>query len=195
MQLKLTVPMPVSINKLYINEYQYDHKVKKRVPTGRRILSKEGRQVKARIQAEARIQMKQQDWSYDWTKENYCYQDAVIYFARRGSDDNNIYKLLNDSLEGIVYDNDSRVLVRTQRIVYDPKNPRIELTLTPVNFIGIFENEQKLNEFKEQCSKCTRYRNGSCSILKDSIAGTVREEISDIYNPICSVYKPKKDSK
>jgi Endodeoxyribonuclease RusA len=195
MELKITVPMPVSINKLYINEYQwqYDKNTKKkvRVPTGRRILSKEGRQVKARIQAEARLQMKGQDWDFEWTKENFIYQDAVIYFARRGSDDNNVYKLLNDSLEGIVYDNDSRVLVRTQHIVYDPKNPRIELTLKPVDYIGIFKNKEMLNEFESKCQSCSRYRNGSCSILKDSISGTIREEVGNIYNPVCSSYKEK----
>ncbi|ALA47884.1 putative crossover junction endodeoxyribonuclease RusA [Brevibacillus phage Sundance] len=192
MQLKLTLPMPVSINKLYINEYQWDARLKMRVPTGRRILSKEGRQVKAKIQGQARVQTENQDWDFDWTKENFVYQDAVIFFARRGSDDNNIYKLLNDSLEGIAYDNDSRVLVRTQHIVYDSKNPRIELTLVPVEFVGIFKNQEMLRDFQKVCESCSRYRKGSCSIIKNSIAGTVREEIGNIYDPRCTQFKEKK---
>ncbi|MCR8994686.1 RusA family crossover junction endodeoxyribonuclease [Brevibacillus laterosporus] len=192
MQLKLTLPMPVSINKLYINEYQWDARLKMRVPTGRRILSKEGRQVKAKIQGQARVQTENQDWDFDWTKENFVYQDAVIFFARRGSDDNNIYKLLNDSLEGIAYDNDSRVLVRTQHIVYDSKSPRIELTLVPVEFIGIFKNQEMLRGFQKVCESCSRYRKGSCSIIKNSIAGTVREEIGNIYDPRCTQFKEKK---
>lgn len=192
MQLKLTLPLPVSINKLYINEYQWDARLKMRVPTGRRILSKAGRQVKAKIQGQARVQTEGQDWNFDWTKENFVYQDAVVFFARRGSDDNNIYKLLNDSLEGIAYDNDSRVLVRTQHIVYDSQNPRVELTLVPVDFVGIFKGQEVLERFQKVCEGCSRYRKGSCSILKDSIAGTVREEIGSIYNPSCSEFKERK---
>lgn len=138
------------------------------------------------------MQTEAQEWDYDWTKENYVYQDAIIYFARRGSDDNNIYKLLNDSLEGITYDNDSRVLVRTQHIVYDSKNPRIEILIKPVDFIGIFKDRFVLETFQEQCSMCSKFRKGSCSILKDSIAGTVREEIGNIHNPVCAAFKEKK---
>lgn len=193
MELNLQLPVPTSINKLYINEYQWDARLKQRVPTGRRILSKEGRQVKAQIQGKARVQMLDQIWDYDWTKENFVYQDTIVYFARRGSDDNNIYKLLNDSLEGITYDNDSRVLVRTQRIVYDPKNPRIEVTIKPVDFIGIFENQDIYEEFSSKCEfSCSKYRKGGCSILKDSIAGTVREEIGSIHSPICKEFKQRK---
>ncbi|TVX85962.1 RusA family crossover junction endodeoxyribonuclease [Paenibacillus agilis] len=197
MELNLLLPVPTSINKLYINEYQYQKnfvtKKVERVPTGRRILSKEGRAVKAQIQGRARVQLNEQPhWDYEWTKENFVYQDTIIYFARRGSDDNNIYKLLNDSLEGITYDNDSRVLVRTQRIVYDSQNPRIEVSIKPVEFIGIFENAETLEGFQKDCEGCSKYRKGSCSILKDSIAGTVREEIGSIHNPICTAYKEKK---
>lgn len=192
MELNLVLPLPTSINKLYINQYQFNPKTRKNEPTGKRILSKEGRQVKARIQGQARVQTEQQDWDFEWTKDNYLYQDAIIYFARRGSDDNNIYKLLNDSLEGITYDNDSRVLVRTQLIVYDPKNPRVEVKLIPVDFVGIFKNKEILGKFKSRCEGCAKYRKGSCSILKDSIAGTVREEVGSIHNPVCDQFKEKK---
>lgn len=193
MELNLTLPVPTSINKLYINEYQYDGRLKQRVPTGRRILSKDGRTVKAQIQGRARVQLLDQpNWDYEWTKENFVYQDAVIYFARRGSDDNNIYKLLNDSLEGIVYDNDSRVLVRTQHIVYDSSNPRIEVSIKPVDFVGIFKDKDACDDFSVKCAGCSRYRNGSCSILRDSIVGTVREEIGSINSPICANFKQKK---
>lgn len=198
MEITIEIPVPTSINKLYINEYNYQFnpktRKKERMPTGRRILSPEGRKVKARIQGEARVQFEQQKdkWDYDWTRTNYCYQDSVIIFAKRGSDDNNVYKLLNDSLEGILYENDSRVLVRTQKIMYSSKNPKMVVTLRPVDFIGIFDDEKSLDKFKESCISCSRYRNGSCSILKDSIAGTLREEISSHEKPVCSAFKQKK---
>jgi Holliday junction resolvase RusA-like endonuclease len=195
MELKLVLPLPTSINKLYINQHQYNPKTRSYEPTGKRILSKEGRKVKARIQGEARVQSQGQNWDYDWTKENYCYQDAVIFFARRGADDNNIYKLLNDSLEGIVYDNDSRVLVRTQKIMYDSKNPRVEVTLKPVDFIGIFDNKNELDKFIKRCQNCSRYRQGKCSILTDSQKGIVRQEISDVNSPYCMSFKEKSSKK
>lgn len=191
MKVELTLPVPTSINALYINQFAYNPKTRKREMTGAKILSKQGEKRKAEIANAAKEQLQGQDWNYEWTKENFVYQDAVIHFARRGSDDNNIYKLLNDTLEGIVYDNDSRVLVRTQRIVYDSTNPRVEVTITPVEFVGIFEDEAMAKEFELKCQSCTRYRNGRCSILQDSLIGTVREEVSSIYNPVCNTYKEK----
>ena len=193
MKLELTLPVPTSINALYVNQFTYDPTIRRRVPTGGKILSKEGEKCKEQIQSQTVEQLKEQEWDYDWTidKDNFVYQDAVIYFSRRGRDDNNVYKLLNDSLEKIVYDNDSRVLVRTQKIMYDTKNPRIELTLTPVDYVGIFKNQEQSSEFEEKCVSCTRFLKGRCSILVDSKSGTVREEIGSIYAPACSIYKKK----
>lgn len=192
MKLKLTLPVPTSLNKLYINEYRwgkdkYGRTVQK--PTGRRILSKEGMKSKNEIQAETRVQMQGQEWDYDWTLEGYLYLDTVIYFQRRGTDDNNIYKLLCDALEKIAYDNDSRVLIRTQKIMYSTHNPRVEVTLSPVEYIGVFDNLNRLTIFEENCKKCSRYRNAGCSILKDSINGTEREEVN---TEICTSYKMRK---
>lgn len=196
MELKLVLPVPVSINALYINQYRYNPKNRKREPTGAKILSKAGEKSKAHIQIEARDQMEDQTtWDFDWTagKDNFVYQDAVIYFSRRGRDDNNIYKLLNDSLEGIAYENDSRVLVRTQKILYDVNNPRIELTITPVEYVGVFENIAEANIFEEGCTTCTRYLDSRCSILVDSKRGSVRPEISvDGTSIVCEKFKKKK---
>lgn|GEM_PF-800462 len=192
LRLELILPVPTSINALYINQFAYNPKTRKREMTGARILSKQGEKRKQEIADAAKQQMESQEWDYEWTKENYVYQDAVIHFARRGSDDNNIYKLLNDTLEGIAYDNDSRVLVRTQRIVYDSKNPRVEVTLTPVDFVGIFKDQEEADQFELRCNDCTRYLKGRCSILVDSQIGTVREEIGSINEPICEKYKSNK---
>lgn len=191
LKLELILPVPTSINALYINEFRYNPKTRQREMTGARILSKAGAKRKEEIAFHAKQQMEKQEWDYEWTKENFVYQDAVIHFARRGSDDNNIYKLLNDTLEKIAYDNDSRVLVRTQRIVYDSSNPRVEVTLTPVDFVGVFENKDEADKFEQNCINCTRHRNGRCSILVDSLNGTVREEIGSINEPVCVKFKNK----
>lgn len=195
MELKLILPVPVSINALYMNQFMYNPRTRKREPTGARILTKEGEACKKEIQKQATEQMKHQDWDYEWTagKNNFLYQDAYIFFNRRGRDPDNIYKLLNDSLEGIVYENDSRVLVRTRKILFDKDNPKVELIITPVEYVGVFKSQKDANVFESNCSGCTRYLNGRCSILQDSISGTIREEISEVDGSIvCNTYKEKK---
>lgn len=191
-ELKLTLPVPTSINDLYVMQKRFNPKTRKYQYTGALILSDEGRIVKNKIQANARLQTNKQVWDYEKTKNIFVYQDTVIYFARRGRDDNNIYKLLNDSLQGIAYDNDSRVLTRTKKILYDTKNPRVEVTIKPVEFVGIFDNVEEYETFVVKCESCSRFRSGTCSILNDSINYTVREEVVD---KVCNSYKEKKVKK
>lgn len=189
LRLHLTLPLPLSLNQLYINEYKYNPKSRKKEPTGKRILSNKGTMSKKNIQKYAKKQMQKQTWNYECTKDNYLYMDTIIYFNKKGRDDNNIYKLLCDSLEKIAYDNDSRVLIRTQRIFYDTENPHIEVLLFPVDYIGIFDNQEELDEFEDQCKTCRRYLDGRCSILVKAKEGRIQEEI---INMECSEYKEKK---
>jgi Holliday junction resolvase RusA-like endonuclease len=184
LELRLTLPLPTSINDLYINQYTWNPKTKSRVPTGKRIMSKEGEEVKEQIQIQAREQLIGQEWDYEYTKDHFLYMDSFIFFNRQGRDDNNIYKLNNDALEKIVYDNDSRVLTRTQRILYEKDNPRVELVFTPVEFVGIFDDEEAYRLFEETCKGCKRYKR-NCSILKAAIEGRIQEEIK---NNTCSKF-------
>jgi len=193
--LKMVLPLPVSINALYINQATYNPNSKKWVPTGKRILSKEGEKVKKDIITQAKLQMAKDEyqWDYEFTKDNFIYMDTVIYFNRKGRDDNNIYKLLNDSLEKIVYDNDSRVLVRTQRILYDKNNPRVEITFHPVDYIGVFDTLEDYKIFHAKCQGCKRFKR-NCSILKNATEAVVQEEIvklADVF--VCSKYNPIKE--
>jgi Holliday junction resolvase RusA-like endonuclease len=189
LELKLTLPLPTSINDLYINQYSWNPKTKTRVPTGKRIMSKEGEKVKKEIQEKAQAQLSNQEWDYNYTLNNYIYMDAIIFFNRVGRDDNNIYKLNNDALEKIIYDNDSRVLTRTQRILFDKDNPRVELTFSKVGYIGIFDSEEDSIMFEDKCKKCIRYRR-NCSILKEAKEGRVQEDIVDL---VCSKFKISKE--
>lgn len=159
-----------------------------RVPTGRRILSKEGEKCKEEIIKLTKEQLQNQKWDYDYTLDNYIYMDTIIYFSRKGRDDNNVYKLLCDSLEKIVYENDSRVLIRTQKILYDTVNPHIEVTLKPVEYRGIFQSEIHMNEFEEKCKSCKRYSR-NCSILKKAKEGRIQEEVNENY--ICIKFNNK----
>lgn len=188
MKLNLTIPVPTSINELYINQYKFNPKTKKSEPTGARILSAKGKTTKRIIQKAARNQMKSQTWSYDFTKSGFVYIDLTFYFSRMGRDADNCLKLLQDSLQGIVFDNDSRVLCRVQRILYDTADPRVELEIRPVSYIGVFDSQQQLDEFESVCKGCSRYGN-NCSILAKAKEGRIQEEIQDMK---CSKYKEKK---
>lgn len=194
MELRLVLPVPISINSLYVNQFMYDHRLRRRVPTGGRVLSASGEKQKKDIQNLTREQMKVQNWDYEWTvdKNSFIYLDVDVYFARRGRDSDNLFKLLHDSLEKIVFDNDSRVLPRVQRILYDKDSPRVEVTLSPTKSRGIFKTPLEAEQFEGICKSCTRYLSGRCSILVDSLSATVRSEIGDVDNPICEKYKEKK---
>jgi Holliday junction resolvase RusA-like endonuclease len=191
MELNLILPLPTSINSLYVNEYKYNPTTKKKEPTGARVLGVDGLNKKKQIQKEAMKQLKGQEWDYEKSKEIFLYMDTFIYFNRVGRDDDNIYKLLKDSLQKIVYENDSRVLVRTQKIVFDTSNPRVELHIHPVNFIGIFDNKDELEEFESNCKSCNRYGR-NCSILNKAKEGRVQEEID--LELLCSKYEMKKST-
>lgn len=191
--LKLVLPLPVSINALYTNQFTWNAKLKMRLPTGGRILSKEGEKVKKEIIEQTQKQMLKQDWDYEYTKTHYLYIDSIIYFNRKGRDESNLTKLMNDSLEKIVYDNDSRVLSRAQRIYYDKENPRVEVTIFPVEYVGIFDNKDQADNFiQNNCINCSRYKN-NCSILKDSLESVIREEINN--DLTCSAFKQIKNKK
>lgn len=189
MQLHLTLTLPVSLNQLYINEYKYNPKTKKSEPTGKRILSDKGTMNKKTIQKETKRQIKGQDWEISNTLNKYFYMDVIIYFNRTNRDADNIFKILNDSLEGIVFKNDSRILPRVQRILYDATNPKIEVFFTPCNYIGIFDSLIDLEEFEENCHSCRFYLNSKCSVLVKAKEGRIQDEIE---NTICSKYTEKK---
>ena len=124
-----------------------------------------------------------------WNKVygRFLYMDEVVYLNRKGRDSDNLKKLQQDCIteSGVVWEDDSWCLPRTERIYIDSANPRIELIITPCEFIGIFDNEQELKRFKEQCEKCRRYKN-NCSILKKSIEGRIQKEINNLE---CSNYR------
>ena len=194
MSLKLILPLPTSINDLYVNEYKWNPIKKMRVPTGARVMSSQGEKVRKQIVEAATSQLSNQIWDYEYTKNHYVFMDAIIFFNRLGRDDNNIYKLNNDALEKIVYDNDSRVLTRTQRIYYDKEKPRVELTFTAVNYIGIFDNQNELDTFEDRCKTCMRYKN-NCSILVAAKEARIQEEIDDKNCLKFKEIKIKKDKK
>jgi Holliday junction resolvase RusA-like endonuclease len=114
--------------------------------------------------------------------------DCVFYFPRIDMDANNTWKLLLDSIteSGVVWLDDNTTLEGARRIFYDPKNPRLELTISYADYIGIFDNQEQLDGFiNNNCIQCKRF-NKNCSILNSAKEGRIQEEIQDFK---CSKFK------
>ena len=133
------------------------------------------------------------EWDIEATKEGHWYLDCVFVQSRTNQDSNNFFKVLLDSMTGIVFNDDSNILVRVQKVAYNPDNPRFSLVLHKAKYVGKFTNEDDYKSFESGCESCSRYRKGSCSILK-----SIREnrEVSEIQKEgndiVCKEYKQRK---
>lgn len=148
-------------------------------------LKKEGKEYKKRMIKYIAEEVLKQNW--DKVEGRFLYMDEVIFSNRKGRDSDNLKKLQQDCIteSGVVWEDDSWCLPRTQRLLIDKNQPRIELIITPCDFVGIFDNEHQLKQFKEQCENCKRYKN-NCSILKNAIEGRIQEKINNLE---CSSFK------
>lgn len=116
-------------------------------------------------------------------KTQHWYIDCVFYFDRIDKDCNNYFKLLLDSITDTqsIWIDDNVTCERVNAIYYDAKNPRIEMTIYPVDYIGIFNNQEQLDEFESNCIHCKRYKERKCSIFRKAIEGRIQEEIVDLH--------------
>lgn len=114
--LKLSLPVPPSVNSIYYNTRG----------GGRRLTSKAEKYMK-----DARAVANQAVDEQSWVRQGkgvWLYLDLVFYFPdRRRRDSHNCLKVLLDALEEIVYEDDMYVMPRIQSVEYDKENPRVEL--------------------------------------------------------------------
>jgi len=132
-----------------------------------------------------------QGWVLNEDKNQHYYCDCVFYFDRKHKDTNNYFKLLLDAIteSECVWIDDEIVCERVNAIYYDSSNPRIEIQIYPVDYIGIFRTRDNLRLFEDKCKSCSRYLK-NCSIYKRAMQGRIQDEISSDY--ICSEFKNKK---
>ena len=132
----------------------------------------------------------EQGWNLPIDSGRHIYVDAVFYFPRLRMDCNNYWKVLLDTITDtqLIWKDDDIVCERAQAIYYDAQNPRIELVIHPVDYIGVFENASQLEEFESRCIGCTRYAR-NCSILRQAKTGKIQSEIQ---SGNCEKYKEKK---
>lgn len=112
-------------------------------------------------------------------KNEYIICEVVIYFKKRRTDGDNIFKCLLDSFtdNGIILD-DSMVIPRVSDIFIDPDNPRVEVTLRKSEKKGVFPGQQELDFFKNKnCDNCRRFKR-NCSLLKKSLENKIVSEIN-----------------
>ncbi|MFQ3843367.1 hypothetical protein AABD41_01810 [Staphylococcus pseudoxylosus] len=191
-QCRLSLPLPTSLNKLYVQQYSGGRF------TGKKILSKVGKENREDIMINVERQMSMPmniEWDFEYTKNNYIYMDIIAYVTRVNVDLDNTLKTLNDSIEasGLVFDNDKKVVPRFDRVYIDPSNPRVELTFKQTGWNGIFPDENTREDFESGCISCSRYRKGACSILKKAKENKIQNEIKyDKVNYTCLSRKERK---
>lgn len=182
--LKLVITDFISVN----HYLAYRTIMKNGKPMAMSYKTKEAKKFQEKFEEYIREQVKIQNWITDSNPMQHYYVDSYFYFPRVDMDANNYYKVNLDSITetGLIWKDDNVVCERVQRIVYDSKNPRIELIIYPVDYIGIFDNKEQLCGFEDKCKSCKRYT-CNCSILNKAKEGRIQEEINE--ELVCSKYK------
>lgn len=185
--LKLTITDFISVN----HYLAYRVIMKNGKPMAMSYKTKEAKDFQKKFEQHVKEQVKIQNWNVPVDPAQHFYVDAVFYFPRLDFDPNNYFKVSLDSITetGLIWVDDNVVCERVQRIYYDSSNPRIELTIYPVDYIGIFDNQKQLNDFENKCKTCSRYAR-NCSILKKAKEGRIQEEIKGL---VCSKFREIKE--
>lgn len=138
-----------------------------------------------------REEVGKQKWDLTPNKTQHFYVDTVFYFPSTGLDANNYFKVMLDAITDtqLIWLDDNVTCERVQAIYYDQQNPRMEITIRPVDYIGVFKNTSQMEKFISICIGCTRYTR-NCSILRQAKEGRIQEEIID---GVCTKYKPKRN--
>lgn len=182
-ELKLVSPVPPSVNH-YLG---WRAIMKGRKPIVVSYETVEAKKYKKEFGEEIKKQVEKQGWIYDETGLQHYYVDCMFYFDRVDKDCNNYFKCSLDCITetGVVWKDDNIVCERVMGIYYDSVNPRIEMIIYPVSYVGIFGNQEQLNNFESKCKTCSRYKR-NCSLLKNAKTGRIQESIQDF---VCSKYK------
>jgi Holliday junction resolvase RusA-like endonuclease len=185
--LNLTSPIPVSVNHYIKPRTFITWKGKTPIANVTMYETADAKAYKKKFKKYVEEQIKLQEYSLTPNKTQHFYIDCVFFFERTDQDPNNYFKLPLDAITEtqLIWLDDNTTCERVNAIYYDSDNPRIEISIKPVDYIGIFPSVNDLNEFKEKCATCTRSKR-NCSILNKAIEGRIQEEIS---NRVCNKYK------
>ena len=120
--------------------------------------------------------------------------DTTFYFPRIDMDANNYFKCMLDvATEVGVWEDDNITMERVNGLYYDAKNPRIEITLSVSDRVGIFNNDNDYEEFKSRCDNCTWFKEGKCGTYKKALESRIQDEIVLVDDKwTCNKLKTKK---
>lgn len=187
--LKLVSPIPVSVNHYMKLRSFITYKFGKPKAMATLYETADAKKYKKDFSKYIVEEVKKQCWNFKLNKFQHFYVDCVFYFDRVDKDANNYFKIMLDAITDtqLIWEDDNVVCERVNRIYYDAENPRIEITIHPVEYIGVFDSGEQLQEFESNCINCTRYGR-NCSILKKAKEGRIQKEISGL---VCSKFKYK----
>lgn len=182
-QLKLISDIPPSVN----HYMAYRAIIKSGRPMAVPYVTTDAATYKKKFSSYVENEVKNQGWDVECNKSRHFYVDATFYFPRVRMDANNYFKIMLDAITDtkLIWLDDNVVCERVQAVYYDNKNPRIELLIHPVDYIGVFEDSSQRDKFINRCIGCVRYAR-NCNLLKKALEGRIQEEIQD-YN--CCEYK------
>lgn len=175
-KLMITSPIPPSVNH-YLAYRVVTRKNGK--PLAAVYKTKEATAYQAAFKEAVSAAVFEQGWETDLENPRHIYVDADFYMDKTHRDCNNSWKCLLDAITDtkLVWKDDDIVCERVNKIVYDAENPRVELCIHYVDYIGIFDNEDQLTTFKENnCIGCKRYKR-NCTLLRKAIEGRIQGEI------------------
>ena len=188
-ELKLVSPIPPSVN----HYLSYRAIMRNGRPMAMSYKTKEAAKYQADFIQYVRHEVFKQKWHPLHDKNQHYYVDAVFYFPRIDMDPSNYFKCMFDAITetGMIWVDDNVVCERVQKICYDNVNPRIEMVITPVDYIGVFDNASQMDEFESVCIGCKRFAR-NCSILQKAKEGRIQREIVD---GLCMKYTANKEDK
>lgn len=136
--IRVTLPVPPSVNHMYIM-------------TGKsKTLNRKALDYIRQAQRAAKEAIEK----YNWHKEKegvWLYVDLYFYMPdRRKRDTHNVTKILMDSLELMLFEDDYNCLVRSQAVFLDRENPRLELVMYPQLEIEGYLKDEVRKEWVEE---------------------------------------------
>lgn len=117
-KLRITLPLPPSVNHMYYN-----------TRGGGKHLTKKAESYIRTSKPLIDLAIEEQNWIKQ-SKSTWHYVDLTFFMPdRRIRDSHNMIKLLLDVMESTVYVNDYYAMPRIQSVEYDPDNPRVEVVV------------------------------------------------------------------
>ena len=186
-ELHLVSPIPPSVN----HYLAYRAVMKNGRAIGMSYKTPEAIKYREEFARYVKCEVEKQGWDVPLDKYRHFYIDTIFYFPATNFDANNYFKVMLDAITDtqLIWLDDNVTCERVQAIYYDCDNPRMEITIKPVDYIGVFDDAPQMEAFVSNCIGCTRYSR-NCSILRQAKEGRIQDEIAD---GVCAKYKPTKN--